>query len=121
MQASSIPDLPGTEFDDVAVLHRERADEIQNLDRDRRVGAHERLHDQLFELHRPGRGHEKKQDRKRKMPRPRSAAREMQRAKRHDDRDERHRPTDQPPIRIRDRDQTGGQQNGRREQRNTYR
>jgi hypothetical protein len=96
-------------------------DEVQDSDCDRRVGAHEQLHDQLFGLHRPGRGHEKKQDRKGKMPQPRSAARKMQRAKRDEYRDERHRPTDEPPIRIRDRNQTDGQQNGRSEQRQTCR
>ena len=43
MQASSIPTGPVLEFNHVAVLHRERAEQIQKLNRDRGIGAHQAI------------------------------------------------------------------------------
>ena len=73
-------DLAGAELDHISVLHRERADEIQQPDRDRGVGAHQMLDDELLELHRPGHGDEEEQNRESEVTQRRRAAGQMQRA-----------------------------------------
>ena len=59
VQASSIPTGPVLSSMTLPCCTASVPMRFRILDCDRRVGAHERLHDQLFELHRPGRGHEK--------------------------------------------------------------
>src|ERR1041384_1973804 len=51
--------LTGRQLDHVAVLNGEGAEQVENLDGDRGIGSHERLHDQLLELRWPGDGGEK--------------------------------------------------------------
>jgi hypothetical protein len=97
------------------VLHGQGAEKIQQLDRDRGIGSHQRLDDQLLQLGRPGNGDENKENWKTEMLQPRKTADEVERAKRNQDNDQRHSPAEQSPVRIGDRDQPSGKQERRAE------
>ena len=93
--------ITGADFDDVAHLHGRNPDRGQEFDVDERVDAHQSLDHDLFETRRPRHRDKKEQDRKREVAQPASAAGEINSGAGNEHRANRHRPTEQSPVRIR--------------------
>src|SRR5947209_4906317 len=60
----------GTDFDNVAELHRRDPDGCEDFDVDQGVDAHQSLDNDLFQKGRPRNRHQEKQNGKREMPQP---------------------------------------------------